>query len=510
MEVGTAPFFARGRIYRDIAVWAGMCIAACAVATLSVLGHANLVLFVPLAIILAVATWWGLESVLIAGTIIAGFNFFWAMIAQAFSREIPSPNYLFALPWVFCVLVGLRLVAESVTGYRRLTVSGIDRLVIIWGAIVFLQAFNPNVPLGHGLGEMRPHLFWLALYWGGRAAVQRHREPVTLIRVIGGVALLINLFALWRVVAGITPLDHLWISMSDKLPEDLRRQESFAVARSFTGEQTGYLIEGVVRPFRSSINSGGDIWVAMTMALLTAAVVITGGGYRKLAIAVGATWLLVLVLFPERTPIMLTLIAAGAVVVPLTWRPHMRRRAIIAGLGAIAVVVAIVAFSARFAQSDKVVLRRLAELANPLESPTLVWRFVNWGMWTGDVIAQPWGHGTGSAQRYIEAVNIITTPHNKFLAVAYETGIPGLLIWIVLMTALLRLGFREAQGAGTPFGRILGVAVFANVVIVFAYGMTYEVLYYAEQLVFWLTAGMLVETSVGNGERTSITAAVAT
>ena len=147
-------------------------------------------------------------------------------------------------------------------------------------------------------------------------------------------------------------------------------------------------------------------------------------------------------------------------------------------------------------QQDTIVLRRLAELANPFKSGTLAGRFtVYWPqIWT-KFLENPMGYGLGTF--HDTTANRATgnaigfSPHNMYIQIALETGLFGFLIFISLLGNYVSLLYKSYQRRQSYWRPPVGLSAFASFMAFLAIGFANQPIEtFALALLFWFLVGL--------------------
>lgn len=112
---------------------------------------------------------------------------------------------------------------------------------------------------------------------------------------------------------------------------------------------------------------------------------------------------------------------------------------------------------------DTIVLRRLLELLNPFKSGTLAGRInIYWPVYWESFLANPLGYGLGTfhATSATQMSEWGRSPHNMYLQVLLETGVIGLLVFIVVFFIYFKYiyGFSRMRLGTLQKGLALGAA----------------------------------------------------
>jgi O-antigen ligase len=215
---------------------------------------------------------------------------------------------------------------------------------------------------------------------------------------------------------------------------------------------------------------------------------------RWLAIVLIATAIL---LTRERTPI--AMIGVGVVVLMvLRFYPSYSRIFLVIGL-----VVTLLAVSTFIQANRSFVIRllggdlasiRLVELANPFQANTVVWRIdVKWIPALQMMDRNPIGYGLGATRysRVNRDGNLLIAPHNTFLEIGLETGIPGLLLFFFIGLEFMRWTFiLKSQCRPIRSIRFMPDALLAVFTSALACALVSTVLLDTASLLVWLIIGI--------------------
>jgi len=132
----------------------------------------------------------------------------------------------------------------------------------------------------------------------------------------------------------------------------------------------------------------------------------------------------------------------------------------------------------------------LARFTNLRDLGSMVIRLWYWReAWQRTLDNLPWGIGLGEGVTYADKLQNID-PHDYWLAVSSELGIPGLVLWIIVLVLLYRRLVRVAHTPGwVSVGRALLIAFWLSQLHTLVeptfQGLNYQYLY------FWLMGGYL-------------------
>ena len=140
---------------------------------------------------------------------------------------------------------------------------------------------------------------------------------------------------------------------------------------------------------------------------------------------------------------------------------------------------------------ETIALRRIAELANPLQATTVIGRATSiWPVALERLIANPLGYGLGTfhttRQNQALGYDFFIPPHNMYLQILLEIGIIGLIIFFGFIFSYVRL-LIKALVEGRE--RKLVIASFAGLAAILAVGMVNYPLEPPLAFFFWMFTG---------------------
>ena len=171
--------------------------------------------------------------------------------------------------------------------------------------------------------------------------------------------------------------------------------------------------------------------------------------FRRLQWLAVAASILFLAVANERSAVGMVLVGIG-IAFFLRWRRKLGRPIFLFLFPALALLVLLLSQVDPTQipwQQDTIVIRRLAELANPFRSGTLAGRLaVYWPQMWVKFLNNPFGYGLGtfhdtSANR-IQLNPVGSSPHNMYIQIALEVGVIGLSIFMAWLVTYVRLLYK--------------------------------------------------------------------
>jgi O-antigen ligase len=220
------------------------------------------------------------------------------------------------------------------------------------------------------------------------------------------------------------------------------------------------------------------------------------GHWKKIRMLYIVLWAAVLVLTLERTPLLMSIIAAG-VVFYLNSTKAKRKRIIWKSLTAVSILLVSVSVAAPYLKNTRAEkLIRFAELANPLTAGSIKDRFhTNWSPTIETISANPLGVGIGygsqtKASTIASKSKLLVEPHNELLQKTLEMGIFGGIVFVMLLIAVFRDSLRLSRAENTA--KRLGIGFSAVTIGFWLCGMVNVPFSGSSGLLYWATAGVVL------------------
>jgi len=141
-------------------------------------------------------------------------------------------------------------------------------------------------------------------------------------------------------------------------------------------------------------------------------------------------------------------------------------------------------------------IQRILALQNPTEIHTMQWREEQWAYFMDRLKERPM-LGTGSgADKTLLASGRLGTAHNAYLSIAYSSGIPAAIAWILLLTVVAAVAWHRALLSVVPRDRAFWLGLLGMVAALVTHGMVDTVLdgLEAQQFVWSMMALALLES----------------
>lgn len=375
----------------------------------------------------------------------------------------------------------------------KLRAGRLDLLLFLFWGLAFVQMFNPNVPgLQAGVEGFRKFAFMSLGFYIGRHML-KGADWLLFMRGMLVVSGFVALYGLKQFVY-MSPLDYRMIELA-------------------TADPVTYLMGGWIRPFSTMAGPFQlGLYLMVTIFLLLSLLLNLKLKIKWQILFVGLMLLQGVVLITTRTKGNWVGLALGILVLVLLQsrtKTQLVKRLIMVSLLGVLLITGVIFLASGTILT--VLQEAVFAVTNPLQAPTFIFRMQ---LWQEEIIpaimAQPlFGYGTSSAGEGLKNLYEGTSAfyflsHNLYIKVLLELGIIGLLIFLWLLFASLRLGWKNlarSKGHALTYSRFLWafVTVFAFLVagLVIPTLDAYPVNYY-----FWLLLGVLSVKVGKTGELT--------
>ncbi len=474
--------------WRRAFVWAGASVLALGLSWGVLNLHVNLLGFVVLSGLMGFMILFDRESAVVASYIIIGLGGLWSLLALYAQPELPRRDFLAGMHSFVNLMFWAGLVLDVFFFRKKEDLRFLDKVLLLWLGVQIAQIFNPENTISSGVYGIRTFGLYFIFYWVGKRYARNRGSITPLLYAMALTATAVNAYGIWRSISGPTPLDKVMLELK---PIFLLQGEM----QTFEGS---VFLSGRIRPYNTGISPSGYKWPAIALVVLVflwrSEECKRLGWVRWTAVL---SFPLLLMLFPERTPMALAFVGlvSGSLIFLRT--PEVRSYALTGFIIGALLVGALAVYGSRLAGSQSLVLRRVSELANPIESGgTMAWRVQRWPRFWNDAVAQPWGHGLGitkGTRNEGRRPNELLDPHNFYLKQFYETGLPGLLLFLTAVGTVAWMGGRAALGDWDTTTRRLGAGLFGTSCMLLVLALPHNILTNAEAMLFWSLAGVLVE-----------------
>lgn len=392
----------------------------------------------------------------------------------------------------FATEVGVVLVALKAFFARDIVHNRTTRLfdALFWACLIFFSLTVLNIFF---VGPKATIWGWrwtclpMLMYIVGRAIGSKDRSMLLGDRALIGLLLLQAFYGATQALVGLLPHERFWIA---NMPE---------MARDAANVEGGMFIAG---KWRFPALTTGHTYFSYLVAFLFLWTLFSPHkqpGLRRLRwlamfVAVGAV-----IATGERAG--LGMIAAGTLIaLALKVRRQFGRGTIVLGValaGIAALAISQIDLRSIPKTEANVVVVRILELANPLQAETVRWRLqVVWPEALERLAENPLGYGLGSYQTTRDNQAQVATgegsyfpPHNTYLQIALESGLPGLLLFLILLIRYAGFLLQAAVRHGSPFA----ARALAVLVAVVAIGM-FNPVQPPLTLFFWFSLGLTVSS----------------
>lgn len=328
-------------------------------------------------------------------------------------------NLLIVLCFVFYVL-------EVCLKNRKLFSEKWDLLVwlyVVWGSLMVFHPGERN--LLSGIWGFKDNILPVSWFFLVKAIIKSQRDIEGLGKGLAVYSFISGVYTFYQATFGLTlPWDNYWFNTYGlKFAQNWFQGEKLRAFGFMSSFQENCIVLGNVLVFLIAISS----WIGtkyLSMALFGYII----GNFQSIS----------------RTSIAMLLIALFTYLLVL--RIKSFKLPIYASIPAIAYIAILVLSPYLESFTDRVDLRRLGELRNPLEAETVVSRrYLNWAPALKLFIDNPFGIGAGNlSQAYANRVGIMWIgPHNNFLQIALGYSIIGVFIFITIMSLKFFNLYRE-------------------------------------------------------------------
>ncbi len=376
--------------------------------------------------------------------------------------------------------------------YLRISVGekilvGRTRLwLLLFSAIAFLSIFNPSNSILVGLGgferNILPNMLILFL---AADIFKSEREIRILLYVLLWVGIVSVLYGLGQYIVGIFPWETRWF------------QEI-----GFSQNTSGWLtigLRGIEFRIFSIFYYRTDFYFTnvLIFTLLYASNMFSAGPARGLKYFYYFIWLAMMVVTFERTPFIMTLLAAAIV---FLFQATPRRRKIFVAVAATLFIgsYSVLTLGKSYLENSGVAsLIRLAELTNPLQAESIVDRTDNfWGPSLTLIKENPMGIGIGQGSG-TKASGLVSLSdsgnirsHNELLQKTLETGIPGAIVFVILLISVFRDSWRLRKLSSDL--NWIGTGMVSATLVFWLGSMITLTFSESRGLVYWAMAGIVL------------------
>jgi len=417
-----------------------------------------------------------------AGIIFFMTKSFWVRLAFMFDKQLGSGGGSdllgVAAPLILALLIVLQIHSLLVRG-ERLCPDRTRVLLLAFCFLAFASIFLPTSSPLLGLAGVERNILPNMMILFLMASLATRDRATALVKVLLTVGLISTIYGIGQYLLGLYPWEVEWFrqvafdeGLSGRLTVGLHGIE-FRTFSIFYGYMDFFFTNVII--FAIAITCGKEL----------------DGIWRKLRLLYLASWLIVLGLSMERMPLVMVLVIAVALR-HLASSITKRKRIVWLGAGVALASYAILLFAGPYLQStgaDK--LERLAELSDPFDAISINDRFQTaWIPALETIKSHPLGVGIGyGSQTKVSRESdseLYVKPHNELIQKTLETGIPGGLIYLLLLiyvykdfVFIRREGFR-------PFGS----AMIAVTIAFWVCGLVNLPFSGHSGLTYWALAGM--------------------
>lgn len=408
---------------------------------------------------------------------------FLGRITYYVTRVDPHPNLLSAIPpFLYFILLAIFIVKRLISE-RKIIESSLDLFVSIYLGFIVLQVFNPNQLPIFGVHALKYVGAPLCLYFLAKefSSKRNLRTLLTIFALYGAVSIL---YGLYQHFYGYLPFEEIYVL-------EQRSAVWFDPMVGFLSPRGYYKIfsfAGMNYDFFYPLIMFGVIFISLKL---------TDRKMKRLQLLY-LTLLVILLLFElERAPLMMFLV--GSIVV-LSLSGVCRksiRNMLIPILLLLVMWIVFQYYAPELAQLGGERVIRFSELSHPWKSRTVVARFhLHWQPVFKRMLLHPFGTGTGSytgtyTMKKIGLYGSQRAPHNMYLHILGELGIPGLILFLLISIGTFKCGLSYSIKSRDAFLQSLSIGILGAAVSVFAIGIVNLPHIYTSGPIFWLLVGLL-------------------
>jgi len=404
--------------------------------------------------------------------------------------QLLSSSFLFVMPIGMLILCFFILLAKYAVCKKALIKHSLDKFMLAYIILAFLQIFNPNgsIPLGM-IGFVSGTLPAMGMYFLSREALRTSDEIRGFLKIMFIYGIISCLYGVWQVIFGLPTFESLWFEI----------EASSRASNWYVWGPKGL----VLRPVGFCYGNMGLVYPISLLAVFS--LVKSPNIYdHKWEIIFLFSFLLFLIVSLSRAAFG-TFVIGGVFYVGLLGRQRKRMTMVLLAIIIVAALWGIFSLASPALKATEIgKFVRFGELANPLEASTVRARGRNqWYMAWQAFKAYPLGGGTGtgSARRGV-AMHLLENmtgklpswigPHNDFLKILVELGIPGLILFIVILTKIGTIAMEEAKKSTNIYLCRISCAIIAGEIAYIALSMFNVPLTTASSgTLFWFLVGII-------------------
>jgi O-antigen ligase len=401
-------------------------------------------------------------------------------------------QYLFAFPEL-ATTACLAILAVRFLAFRQQTVRSyrtLDLWILLYFLVLILQIVNPRGSPIVGLYGARLELIPIFMYFLSRVYFRKREDIVRFYKLVIVLGNAIAAYGIYQHLVGLPDFEFTWIELTPDI---------FSQIEASINSQTGWFIDGRLRVF-SFLNGGQEFHFLLVLFFVLVFVYQPLRPVERLWQWARACFLLLTLLFLavtlERTPILMIMIGlfAAYTIRGTFLNKRTFRLLVTTGLLGLLVFTGLNVMQARLLAlvGGNQVLLRLVEAASPFSAESVEsGRFQHWETSFQLIRANPGGYGLGStlANRSTQG-EVIAAPHNYYLRMAVEVGIPGLVVVLLVYAQILRQIIGHIQKV-PPEAGILLRAILGVVLAFLACALFNNPLQTAVGFYFWFLIGLI-------------------
>ncbi|MCX6121343.1 MAG: O-antigen ligase family protein [Ignavibacteriales bacterium] len=337
-------------------------------------------------------------------------------------------------------------------------------IFILYSIILFLQFVNPlNYTIQERVWGLRDIAAWIGfvsayIVWIEKRPIYQIDQD-NIFKGIFILAIIATLYSMYQVFFGFTSMDETFL-----------KYHGFAIDNEAQPFNWSIMLDGRPRFLQTSFLS--NKYLIQVYLLLYLVVFRKTMKYKILGYIFGVILILGLTINLERSPIMLIIISIVLTNILTYLISENKMKKVLVSVASIVVVVSIFLslvsgpWLNELAESN-IITKRFVNITNYESDPAFYGRIVWWiEIYIPRIISNPLGYGLGStSDRDPEIIaDLRPPPHNFYIYYAYEIGLIGLFIFLLIIFYMIYHSLKMKKGK--PIGEQLIITYFVSVVIV--------------------------------------------
>jgi len=398
-------------------------------------------------------------------------------------RVEPHPNLLSATaPFLYFVLLVIFIV-KRLASERKIIESSLDLFVSVYLGLIVLQVFNPNQLPIFGVHALKYVGAPICLYFLAKEFSSK-RNLSTLLTAFALYGAVSILYGLYQHFHGYLPFEKIFVLEQG--------------SRVWFDPTVGFLSpRGYYKIFSFAAHNYDFFYPLSIFGVIFVSLKLTDRKMKRLRLLYLILLFILLLFELERGPAMMFLVGSIAVVSLSGASRESIRNMLIPILLLLVMWIIFQYYTPELAQLGGERVIRFSELSHPWKARTVVARYdLHWQHVFKQALSHPFGTGTGSyTDTYVIRESGLygrqRAPHNMYLHILVELGIPGFLLFLLISICTFKCGLSYSIKGKDAFLRSLSTGILGAAVGMFAIGIVNIAHIYASGHIFWLLVGLL-------------------